>query len=257
MEGSVFDFDARELAGTRACVCHGECDESSVRQSAGLRSLLVSSALLRPLFELGAARMLDARREPPSLSQSADGRHLSLLLADRWVEEVVMRLREPALGLMALENVKRGGGSVVELAAERAPRLMDALLMLVRLSAAENEAASLHLHIHGGSAILSVGSLLKLSHSLRDFLVGSLSLSVSRWLPPGTRMDVWFAGPRPSYSPAYRHALGEVSVGFCAPYDALVLPTASLHHAMPLADPKLHDFLVRVARRIALDGDAR
>ncbi len=256
MAGAGLDFDARALALMEACVCHGEGEESPVRQSAGLRSLLVSTALLQPLFELAAARMLAARCSVPPWSQSPHRHHLPLLLADRWVERVSMLLREPALGLMALANVEKSAGNVVELAAERAPHLVDALLVMARLATTVNEGASIHLRIQRGFAILSIGSLLKLSRTLRDYLVGSLSLSVARWLAPGTRMEVWFAGPRPSYSPAYRRALGEVSVSFCAPYDALVLPASALQTAMPLADLKLHDFLVRATERLAL-GSAR
>jgi hypothetical protein len=40
-------------------------------------------------------------------------------------------------------------------------------------------------------------------------------------------------------------------VGFHAPCDAIVIPAARLREPMPFADPKLHDFLVRLAQRVA------
>jgi hypothetical protein len=253
MAAAVFNFDAtRAPAVAGACICHGECEPWSVRQRGRPPTPLVSSAVIRPLLNLVVARMLDAQCAVPGWALRPHPRHLSLLRADRWIEDASVVLREPALGLMALAHVERGVGDVVEFAAERAPQVIDALLVMTRLMTTVNEAASVHLCIEGGSVVMAIGSHLNLSNALRDYFVGSLALAVSRWIGSEIEMEVWFTGARPSYSSAYRRALGEIAVGFGAPCDALVLPTSSLMAAMPLADRNLHNFLVGIAQRFDL-----
>lgn len=235
-----------------ACVCHGERRVWPVSPSIEAKSLVVSAALLRPLLDLAVARMLEAQHSVPSWSQSAELDYVPLARADRWIEEASLTLREPALGLLALARVERGAGDVVELAAENASTLMDALLVMTRFMTAVNEGASLHLHVEDSSAILVIGSEIHLTHALREYLLGVIALAVARWLGPGASMELWFARPRPSHASAYRRAFGEIALNFHAPCDALALPAASLWTEMPRADRRLHSLLVNAAQRMAL-----
>ena len=235
-----------------ACVCHGELSVWPVSPSAQAKSLVVSAALIRPLLDLAAARMLDAQHSVPAWSQSAQLDYVPLARADRWIEEACLTLRDPTLGLSALARVERGAADVVELAAERAATLMDALLVLTRFMTAVNEAAVLHLYVQDGSAILVIGSEIYLTHALREYLLGVVALTAARWLGPDAGLEVWFARPRPSHTSAYRHAFGESALAFHAACDALVLPAASLWVEMPNADRRLHTFLVNAAQRLAL-----
>ncbi len=216
--------------------------------------MAVSAALIRPLLDLAVARMLEAQHSVPPWSQNAQLDYIPLARADRWVDEVCLTLRDPALGLSALAHVERGAADAVELAAERAGTLIDALLVMARFMTAVNEAAALHLHVHDDCAILVIGSEIHLSYALREYLVGVVALAVARWLGPGEAMELWFARPRPNHASAYRRAFGEIALTFHAPCDALVLPAASLWTEMPHADRKLHSFLVNAAQRLALQS---
>jgi hypothetical protein len=262
MAASVFSFDENSLQAIRTpCECHGqdyELTQRRVKRVAWLpMTCQVSFEALRPLLELAALRSTERQGKLPAWLQRGDLERMPLLRADRWIEEVSATLREPALGLLALAQVQRGLGQVVELAAECADTLHDALLVLARHSTVVNEAASFHLHHEGPHAVLVLGSKLLLSHALRDYLSGLIALTVARWLGSPAGIALWFAGPRPTYALSYRSALPDVSVGFHAPCDALVVPVASLNAPLPLRDPKLHDFLVRLARRLGATSASR
>jgi Arabinose-binding domain of AraC transcription regulator, N-term len=255
MAASSFGVDERSLrAISTPCECHGLEYAVTQRRTKRVTWLPMTSQVsyeaLRPLLELAALRSSERQSKLPVWLQRSDLDRVPLLRADRWIEEVSATLREPALGLLALANVQRGLGQVVELAAECADTLHDALLVLARHIGVVNEAASFHLHREGSNAVLVLGSKLLLSHALRDYLSGSLALAVARWLGSPAGIALWFAGQRPTYALSYRSALPDISVGFHAPCDALVVPVASLDARLPLSDPKLHDFLVRLAQRM-------
>lgn len=256
MSGEIFSFDEDKRQGVDTpCLCHG-LDAEELRKKPRRVTWLpmtsqVSLEMLRPVLDLAIVRLLEKQGKVPAWTQRADVERMPLVRVDRWIEEVSASLREPALGLLALVNVQRGWGQVVELAAERAPTVKDALLVLARHIGLLNEAASFHLHVQGEKALLVMGSRLLMSHAMRDYLAGSFALSVARWLGSRSGLELWFAGPRPTYALSYRSALGEISVGFYAPCDALVLPAALLEQPLPLADAKLHDFLLRLAQRVA------
>jgi hypothetical protein len=112
-----------------------------------------------------------------------------------------------------------------------------------------NEAASFHLHVQGGEAILVMQYRFLLSRTLRDFFAGYMALTVARWLGAAADLKLWFYGPRPTHALTYRSALREVTIGFYTPCDALVLPFSLLRTPMRGADVRLHDFLSRLAER--------
>lgn len=255
MAASIFIFDEHTLRRIDApCACHGQGYDAAHRKAKRVAWLpmtaQVSSELLRPLLDLAAQRAEERGGKLPAWVSRTDIDRVPLLRADRWIEEVSATLREPALGLLALSDVQRGLGQLVELAAECADTVHDALLVLARHIAIINEAASFHLHIEGPNAVLVMGSKLLLSHALRDYLSGVVALFVARLIGTPASIELWFSGQRPTYALSYRSALRDMSVGFHAPCDALVIPAAFLSAPLPSADAKLHDFLQRLAQRV-------
>jgi hypothetical protein len=254
MSGAIFSFDESSMPSVNApCVCHDQSYDSMHRRPKRLAWLPMTARIsiesIRPLVNLATLRSQEREGKVPMWSQRPEVDHVSLLRADRWIEEVSASVREPALGLLALADLQRGAGQVVELAAESSDTLGEALLVIAHNVAILNEAASYHLHIEGPAAVLVMESKLLLSHTMRDYLAGAMASLVARWLGSYAGIELWFAGPRPTYALAYRTALPDISFGFHAPCDALVIPAASLHRRLPLADPKLQDFLLRLAQR--------
>lgn len=255
MAASIFIFDENTLRRIDApCECHGQGYDAAHRKAKRIAWLpmtaQVSTELLRPLLDLAARRAEERHGKLPAWISRTDIDRMPLLRADRWIEEVSATLREPALGLLALSEVERGLGQLVELAAECAPTVYDALMVLARHVSIINEAASFHLHMEGPNAVLVLGSKLLLSHTMRDYLSGLVALFVARLTGSATGIELWFSGQRPTYALSYRSALADMSVGFHAPCDALVIPAAYLRAPLPVADVKLHDFLLRLAQRL-------
>lgn len=254
MSGSILRFDESQTFDIEApCVCHGQPYASIHRKGKRATWLpaaaQVSADSIRPLLSLAVTRTLEGQGKLPPWSQGAGAERILLQRADRWIEEVSAMLREPALGLLALNDVERGAGSLVELAAECAPTLGDALLVFAKQVTLVNEAASFHLHVQGGEAILVMQYRFLLSRTLRDFFAGYMASTVARWLGSASELKLWFYGPRPTHALAYRSALRDVTVGFYTPCDALVLPFSLLRTPMPGADDRLHDFLSRLTER--------
>jgi Arabinose-binding domain of AraC transcription regulator, N-term len=258
MSGCIYGYhETRTWVFEGPCVCHGELFAATQnRRTERPPTWLPLTAhvcldAIRPALDLAAVRLRRERRKVPNWTQRAELEHVPLSRADRWIEEASAILREPALGLLALAKLERGAGNVVEMAAECAETLRDALLVLTRHALLLNEAARFHLYLEGTRAILVMGSRVSLSHAMRDFLAGSMALSVARWLGSGQDIELWFAGTRPTYAPAYRSALRDISVGFYAPCDAIVVPIARLSAPLVRADRKRHDFMLRLASRMA------
>jgi len=252
MPAAIQSFDEKRLRSIDApFVCHfRQYDPAQQKRVFAARTAKVSTGVIRPLLELALNRAADRQYARPIWTRSLEAQRIPLERAGRWIEEVSSTLREPALGLSALTKLERGAGDLPELAAECAQTLGDALSVLTRYVSILNEAASFHLHVQGETAIFTMQYRSLPSRVLRDFFAGFVALAVRRWLGVPTDLALHFAGPRPAYGHAYRSALPDMSIGFAAPCDALVLSASTLRLPLLLADAKRHAFLLGITNRV-------
>lgn len=233
------------------CACHPArstldvaCAEPLKRP--GRQSPRMPAALVRPVLDHLLPLAAHGREHAESVRV---GDHVDVLRLSNWLRDRGEQVGDPRLGLSALEQLSRGSGGPVELAAECAPDLRAALLLLIECGALVGEHLSFHLHVRGGVAALTMRSSLPLCQALRDYQLGLLAAACDSWAGVGNELELWFSRPAPSYAWEYKHRLKLLHVSFGASCEALVLPAARLALPLRRAEPTLHQLLARCARQ--------
>lgn len=245
-----------------ACLCHGRPpsppEDNAPRSSSSPLASHVSLRVLRPILRqaLGSASMQNENESLAHWNALDEQTRVPLQDVNTWLEDVADWLRDPALGLHALLQLERGTGDVVELAAECAPTLGDALSFFAKHMCVLSDTAQFHLHTHGDVAVLSMRSGVPVCRVLRDYQAGSLVLAMQSWIGETQGLSVRFRGREPLHANTYKTLLPGVPVTFHASCDALVFPAALLQTPMPRHAPKLHSLLARYAERTAAELSA-
>src|SRR5688572_20985648 len=169
-----------------ACQCHAKApgaDGGRGRASAPTTTdPQLSMRTLRPIIHHVRMRAQGYSQRFDHWNNLHDDDRVPVEMADNWLGEASRWLRDPALGLHALTELKRGAGDVVELAAECAPTLGEALGTVIRYAHLLCEAADFHLHVGQDVAALELRYGVTLSHVMRDFVAGALVHALRSWL---------------------------------------------------------------------------
>jgi AraC-like DNA-binding protein len=207
--------------------------------------------LLRP-FLLWSSQLpppLAARLQ--SLHQLADDERISLSEFQAWLEHAADVLHDPGVGLRALAHLERGDGDIVEVGAESAETLSDALTFLSAHARILNEAADFQLWIDGQFASLELRSRCKLSRAMLDFQAGAVLHALYNWLGDVSDFQVWLTYPAPEHPELHRAVFAPSLVRFDAPCDAIVFKSYRLNQKLTSSDPAMHALLRRCAEQMA------
>ena len=236
-----------------SCQCHGRAGHASPEGSAiapAASDPQLSMRTLRPIVQHVRMRAQGYSQRFDHWNNLHDDDRVPVEMADSWLGEASRWLRDPALGLHALTELKRGCGDVVELAAECAPTLGDALSTVIRYAHLLCEAADFHLHVAQDIAALELRYTVGLSHVMRDFVAGALVHALRSWLGGVSDFELWFAGTMPTRASVYEAALSPIHVHFGASSDCIVFPAALLNTPLQTADKALHGVLLRSAESL-------
>lgn len=228
------------------CACHDRAPAAvgTSRRPIGSR---LPVRMVRPLIRHVRAQARTDCLDFGYWSRLQDDDYVAVTLADHWIESASQRLNDPALGLHALGELRRGGNDVVELAAESAPTLGHGLNALIRYAHLLCEAAELHLHTGHGLAALELRYAIALSPMTRDFITGGLVRALSAWLGPSCPLTLWLSDKRPAQVAQYQAAFAPLRVHFGSSRDAVVFPEALLARPLRGADAAVHAVMVRAA----------
>jgi AraC-like DNA-binding protein len=229
---------------------HGEEGGSFASVAPAASEPQLSMRTLRPIIQHVRMRAQGYSQRFDHWNNLHDDDRVPVEMADAWLGEASRWLRDPALGLHALTELKRGCGDVVELAAECAPTLGDALNTVIRYAHLLCEAADFHLHIGQDVAALELRYTVTLSHVMRDFVAGAMVHALRSWLGGVSDFELWFAGSMPTRASVYEAALSPLRVHFGASSDAVVFPAALLNTPLQTADRALHAVLLRSAESL-------
>lgn len=244
-----------------ACLCHGRAavwrDTKDAREAvAGVAPRVALQPLSGFIRHVRAALPAGASAGLEPWKGMIDEARVPLAAVDAWLHEVGQRLATPALGLAALRHLARGDGDVVELGAECAATVGDALCFFARHASVLSDAASFHVHSNGRFAVLALLTNAPVGRALREYRAAALALGARHWSGLEVGWALWFSGPEPTYAAHYRSALPGIDVEFNAPFDALVLPAQRLEAPLPRSNPNLHAHLKRYAERLSAEYSA-
>jgi AraC-like DNA-binding protein len=238
------------------CRCHGTRSALRPRAPARVGATRLPDPQLpmrtfRPLLRHVRVRLPSHTDRLAQWDQLDDEDRVSVQVADAWLVEASRWLRDPLLGLNALTTLTRGAGDVVELAAECAATLGDALATLTRYAHLVYEAADFHLRSSGRSSVLELRYTLPVSHLTSDYVAGLVVHGLRQWLGSIADVELWFKDASARRAPAYEAAFAPVSVRFGTSVDALVFPSALLDAPLRGAHRIRHGVLMRFAESLA------
>jgi AraC-like DNA-binding protein len=238
------------------CRCHGT--RSALRPRAPARAGAVRlhdpqlpMRTFRPLLRHVRVRLPSHSDRLAQWDQLDDEDLVSAQAADAWLVEASRWLRDPLLGLNALTALMRGAGDVVELAAECAATLGEALSTLTRYAHLVYEAADFHLRSNARHTALELHYTVPVSHLTSDYVAGLLVHGLRQWLGSIAGVQLWFKDAGARRTAAYEAAFAPVSAHFGTSVDALVFPSALLDTPLRGADPIRHRVLLRFAESLA------
>ena len=210
----------------------------------------LSMRLLRPFLDWSSQLPPPYTTRLRGLRELAYGERVSLAAFQAWLEHASELLREPNVGLRALSHMARGDGDIVEVGAESAETLGEALNFLVGHARILNQAADFQLWIDGQFASLELRSRVKLSRSMLDFQAGAVFHAVYNWLGDVSDFQIWFSYPAPPHADLHRAIFAPGLVRFDAPCDAIVFKSYRLNQRLVSADATRHAVLRRCAEQM-------
>lgn len=226
--------------------------DSSIPPAASFEPTL-SMRLLRPFVDWSAQLPPHLGSRLRSLSQAAEGERISLSAFMAWLDHAEHVLHDPGVGLRAIAHLSRGDGDIVEVGAECAETLSDALNFLASHARILNEAADFQLWIDGQFASLELRSRSRLSRAMLDFQAGAVLHALYNWLGDTSDFQVWFACPAPEHPELHRAIFAPALVRFDAPCDAIVFKSYRLNQRLTSADPARFSVLKRAAAQMVAE----
>lgn len=173
--------------------------------------------------------------------------------AHQMLEAGVALTGEPALGLLAAQEISSGDYGAVEYAARSAATWGDACNVVARYMRLINEALRYTLYKKAGRAFIQLDSSVLLPRAAADFQSAAFVVSASRLWQATPNYEAWFTHDRPHNSDAYAGAFPGGTPRFSAPFNGFVFDQHYLDAPVASADPQLHLLVRRHADALLAD----
>jgi AraC-like DNA-binding protein len=206
----------------------------------------LAARLVRPFVEVLAARRVLPEWLARSLAHAEPDERMPLATALGMLESGIAMSGDPDLGLhAALRDTL--DAPLLEYAAVSSATVREALAIVARYIMVINDGLDVRLQVDGDRARLEFEERVPMGRASMDFVIASYYLRHLRWQRAADRgqTEIFFRHPGPDDLRAYERVFGTARVHFAAGLNGVTLPAESLDQRMALADPRLHELLLR------------